>query len=34
LVPEVLVAGNRYSVIRPRPGYEEMLARERLPNWL
>jgi len=34
LVPEVLVAGNRYSVTRPRPGYEEMLARERLPNWL
>jgi diaminopimelate decarboxylase len=34
LVPEVLVAGNRYSVTRQRPGYEEMLARERLPNWL
>ena len=34
LVPEVLVAGNRYSVTRPRPGYEEILARERLPNWL
>ena len=34
LVPEVLVAGNRYSVTRPRPGYDEMLARERLPNWL
>ena len=34
LVPEVLVAGNRYSVTRPRSGYEEMLARERLPNWL
>jgi diaminopimelate decarboxylase len=34
LVPEVLVSGNRYSVTRPRPGYDEMLARERLPNWL
>jgi diaminopimelate decarboxylase len=34
LVPEVLVAGNRYGVTRPRPGYDEMLARERLPNWL
>ncbi|HEY8299249.1 MAG TPA: diaminopimelate decarboxylase [Methyloceanibacter sp.] len=34
LVPEVLVASNRYSVTRPRSGYEEMLARERLPNWL
>jgi diaminopimelate decarboxylase len=34
LVPEVLVAGDRYSVTRPRPGYDDMLARERLPNWL
>jgi diaminopimelate decarboxylase len=34
LVPEVLVAGNRYSVTRPRPSYDEMLAKERLPNWL
>jgi diaminopimelate decarboxylase len=34
LVPEVLVAGNRYSVTRPRPGYDDMLTRERLPNWL
>jgi len=34
LVPEVLVAGSRYSVTRPRPSYDEMLAKERLPNWL
>jgi diaminopimelate decarboxylase len=34
LVPEVLVAGNRYSVTRPRPSYDDMLARERLPDWL
>ena len=34
LVPEVLVAGDRYAVTRPRPGYGDMLARERLPNWL
>lgn len=34
LVPEVLVSGRRYSVTRPRPAYEEMLARERLPDWL
>jgi diaminopimelate decarboxylase len=34
LVPEVLVAGNRYSVTRPRPSYDEMLVKERLPNWL
>ena len=34
LVPEVLVAGNRYSVTRPRPSYGDMLAKERLPDWL
>ena len=34
LVPEVLVNGDRYAVTRPRPTYEEMLAAERLPDWL
>jgi diaminopimelate decarboxylase len=34
LVPEVLVAGNRYCVTRPRPSYGDMLAKERLPDWL
>jgi diaminopimelate decarboxylase len=34
LVPEVLVDGDRYAVIRPRPTYEEMLAREPLADWL
>jgi diaminopimelate decarboxylase len=34
LVPEVLVAGNKYSVTRPRPSYGDMLAKEHLPNWL
>jgi len=34
LVPEVLVAGNRYCVTRPRPDYDDMLAKERLPDWL
>jgi len=34
LVPEVLVTGNRYSVTRPRPDYGDMLAKERLPDWL
>jgi diaminopimelate decarboxylase len=34
LVPEVLVSGNRFAVTRPRPGYEDMLAAERLPDWL
>ena len=34
LVPEVLVEGDRWAVTRPRPTYEEMLARERMPDWL
>ena len=34
LVPEVLVAGSDYCVTRPRPSYEDMLAAERLPDWL
>jgi diaminopimelate decarboxylase len=34
LVPEVLVAGDRYSVTRPRPSFGDMLAAERLPDWL
>jgi diaminopimelate decarboxylase len=34
LVPEVLVSGDQYAVVRPRPTYEEMLAREPLAPWL
>ncbi len=34
LVPEVLVRGSEWAVIRPRPTYEDMLARERRPAWL
>jgi diaminopimelate decarboxylase len=33
-VPEVLVAGDRYSLTRPRQSYDDMLAKERLPEWL
>ncbi len=34
LVPEVLVKGDAYAVVRPRPTYEDMLERERMPEWL
>ena len=34
LIPEVLVKGDAYAVIRPRPTYDEMLAREPLASWL
>jgi diaminopimelate decarboxylase len=33
LVPEVLVDGDRYAVIRRRPSYEEMLADEVPGEW-
>ena len=33
LVPEVLVKGDRFAVVRARPTYDEMLALERLPDW-
>lgn len=32
--PEVLVRGQEFAVVRPRPDYAEMLARDRLPGWL
>jgi diaminopimelate decarboxylase len=34
LVPEVLVSRDRYCVTRSRPTYDDMLAAERLPDWL
>ncbi len=34
LVPEVLVSGDRFGVIRPRMEVEELLARERIPGWM
>jgi diaminopimelate decarboxylase len=34
LVPEVLVKGDQYAVVRPRPTYDDMLARERSAPWL
>ncbi|HTQ35368.1 MAG TPA: diaminopimelate decarboxylase [Stellaceae bacterium] len=34
LVPEVLVDGHRFAVIRARPSYDEMLALDTVPDWL
>ena len=34
LVPEVLVNGGEFAVVRSRPTYEEMLARDALPSWI
>jgi diaminopimelate decarboxylase len=34
LVPEVLVDGDRFAVIRPRPDYEDVIGLDRVPAWL
>jgi diaminopimelate decarboxylase len=34
LVPEVLVAGGRFAVIRERPSYDQMLGLDAIPDWL
>ncbi|HVH81779.1 MAG TPA: diaminopimelate decarboxylase, partial [Stellaceae bacterium] len=34
LVPEVLVDGGRFAVIRARPSYDELLALDTIPDWL
>ncbi len=34
LIPEVLVRGEDWAVVRPRPSYEAMLAREPPAPWL
>jgi diaminopimelate decarboxylase len=34
LVPEVLVKGAEFSVVRPRPTYEEVIGLDTLPPWL
>ena len=34
IVPEVLVGGGSYSVVRPRPSYRDMMAGESIPDWV
>src|SRR3954468_20944474 len=34
LVPEALVRGADYAVVRPRPSYEELIGLDRVPAWL
>ena len=34
LVPEVLVSGDQFAVIRERPPVEEIIARDRIPGWM
>ena len=34
LVPEVIVHGDAYAVVRPRPTYDDLIGADRLPPWL
>ena len=34
LIPEVLVHGDQFAVIRPRPTFDEMIKRDTIPEWL
>jgi diaminopimelate decarboxylase len=34
MVPEVLVGGANWAVVRPRPSCEDMLTKERVPDWV
>lgn len=34
LVPEVLVNGGEFAVVRPRPSYDELIGLDRLPPWI
>jgi diaminopimelate decarboxylase len=34
LVPEVLVRAGEWALVRPRLGVEQLIALDRLPDWL
>jgi diaminopimelate decarboxylase len=34
LVPEVLVDGSHFAVVRPRPDYDDVIGLDRVPAWL
>jgi diaminopimelate decarboxylase len=34
LVPEVLVDGSKFHIVRPRPSYEDLIGLDSLPEWL
>jgi diaminopimelate decarboxylase len=34
LIPEVLVKGDQFAVVRARPSYEQMFALESVPEWV
>ncbi len=34
LIPEVLVDGAQFAVVRPRPDYDDVIGLDRIPAWL
>ena len=34
LIPEVMVQGDQFAVIRPRPTFDEIIDRDIIPKWL
>lgn len=34
LVPEVMVRGQDFAVVRPRPSFDDLIGMDRLPGWL
>ena len=34
LIPEVMVKGDHFAVIRRRPSFDEIIARDTIPSWL
>lgn len=34
LIPEILVNGDQYAVVRPRPSYQDLIDLDRMPDWL
>ena len=34
LIPEVMVNGHQFAVIRPRPSFDDIINRDTLPSWL
>jgi diaminopimelate decarboxylase len=34
LVPEVMVRGDEFAVVRERPSYEDVIGLDRIPGWL
>ena len=34
LIPEVMVNGDQYAVIRPRPDYDTLIEMDTVPDWI